>query len=421
MPRPTMRSFARLPLAAATALALAAAFLVSAPAAQAAPDDVRSRDYTGDGRTDILVVNEAGQLSIYAGDGNAGWTGAALVGPGWSGFTVVTPGDLDNDGRADIVAVSDDGRLYFYAGTGNGFVARVQIGHGWQNFTNVFSPGDFNGDGEPDIIATTASGEMYIYYGNGAGRTSGSDQIGFGWDVFTDVMPGGDVNGDGRADILARDAEGRLFAYYGREGTTMSARDQVGNGWGPFDRISSVGDFTGDGHTDVFAVHERSGEAWVYPGNGRSGFGSRILVGTDWREPTTSADASFSYERTWLRQSLNTLRAQRGVAPVARSAELDARAQAWAQHMAQTQNMYHTPGFSAQMSAAGWSYKSELIVRHGGGRNMATSAILTYMHNWWVASPNHYPWMISPNYTHVGHGYFMGPGGPYAVTVLGGR
>ncbi|MEE6295029.1 CAP domain-containing protein [Georgenia wangjunii] len=130
---------------------------------------------------------------------------------------------------------------------------------------------------------------------------------------------------------------------------------------------------------------------------------------------------TYSYERNWLFQAINALRADHGVAPVVRSAELDARAQAWAQHMAQTQSLYHTPNFSAQMDAAGWSRKSELIIRLRNGQNTPTSQILPYMHGWWVDSPNHYPWMIKPYYTHVGYGYFMGPAGPYAVTVLGGR
>lgn len=426
MPRSAMISLVRLPLAALTALALAAVLLVSAPAAHA-DTDVRTRDYNGDGRTDILTVSPNGLLGMYAGTGDGGRADSAQAGTGWTGFKVITPGDFDGDGRSDLVAVSPEGLLFFYAGTGDGFRTRVQIGHGWQNFTNIFSPGDFSGDGAADILATTASGELYIYFGTGTGRTNGSAQIGHGWHIFQDVMAGGDLDGDGRTDIIARDDAGRLWAYYGRGDTTMSGRSQIGQGWSEFSQLSTVGDFTGDGHTDLFAVHDPTGEAFVYPGNGRGGFGARISLGTDWREPgrptpaTIVPTADYTNERAALRQSLNNLRGQRGLAPVARSAELDARAQAWAQHMAQTQNLYHTPNFSAQMAAAGWSYKSELIVRNTGGRNMDTNALLTSMHNWWVNSPNHYPWMISPNYTHVGHGFYMGPGGPYAVTVLGGR
>ncbi|WP_164745217.1 FG-GAP-like repeat-containing protein [Georgenia faecalis] len=399
------------------AMTLLGALLV--PTSAHAATALTSRDYTGDGRTDVLTVSPSGQLGVYAGTGSTGVARSTLVGNGWTGYTPVRPGDFNGDGVADLLAVAPQGQLYFYAGRGGTFAGRVQIGHGWQDMTNVFSPGDFSGDGIADVLATAPGGELYLYPGNDAGRLTARTQIGHGWQVYTDVFDGGDLNGDGRADLLARDGDGRLFAYYGTGAGRMSSRVQVGNGWVPYTQVSSVGDLTGDGQSDVFAIHASTGQAYVYPGTGRGSFTARVALGTGWRAP--AKDARYAYERGRLFSSLNSLRASRGLAALTRSDELDARAQAWADHMAQTRVLVHSPNFRTEMTAAGWAYKSELIVRNTGGRSMTTDAILTYMHNWWVASPDHYPWMVSPNYTHVGHGYTMGSGGPYAVTVLGGR
>jgi hypothetical protein len=431
MPCPTRSAVARTAATATAVVGLVSAPLLAPDHAAAAPGaSVAASDYTSDGAADVLTVNDAGQLGLYAGDGRGGWRGSTLVGNGWSGYTVITPGDFTGDGRADVVGIPATGELYLYPGTGSGgFGGKVQIGQGWQGFREVFSPGDFDGDGHADIIGITATGDMRLYTGTGTGRVSGSSQIGHGWDIYTHVAAGGDFDGDGRADIFATDSAGRLYAYYNRGGNALSGRSQVGNGWAAYTQLRSVGDFTGDGATDLFAVDSRSGAAFVYPGTGRGSFaGGRLELGTDWQRPATSAPqqttpvtGDFTYERDQLYRKLSDLRASKGLRPLARSAELNARAQAWAKHMAETQNMYHTPNFRAEMTAAGWSYKSELVVRNTGGRRMDVDDVLTFMHDWWVASPNHYPWMVSPNYTHVGHGYYMGPGGPYAVTVLGGR
>lgn len=136
-------------------------------------------------------------------------------------------------------------------------------------------------------------------------------------------------------------------------------------------------------------------------------------------EPEPVVDAAVGTERGALVSLLNGYRAANGLHTLATDPHLDSLAQSWAQWMAANQTLQHNPDLRAQMGP-GWSTGSEIIVRHTGGAVMSPDAIVEYMHGWWRTSTIHNNNMLSPAFTHVGTGYSMGPGGPYAVHVFGG-
>ena len=133
------------------------------------------RDWNGDGKRDILARTSDGKLLMYRGNGHGGFllpTGQQ-IGSGWQGFTaLLAPRDWSGDGKSDILARDANGLLLMYRGNGRGgFVtgAAERIGSGWQIFDALFAGGDFSGDGKPDILARDANGLLFMYRGNGRG------------------------------------------------------------------------------------------------------------------------------------------------------------------------------------------------------------------------------------------------------------
>ena len=93
------------------------------------------RDLTGDGRSDVLAVKGNGQLFLYRGSGRGRFAGSgARIGVGWGGFDrLFSPRDFTGDGRSDVLAVKGNGELYLYRGSGRGGFAGsgARIGTGF--------------------------------------------------------------------------------------------------------------------------------------------------------------------------------------------------------------------------------------------------------------------------------------------------
>jgi hypothetical protein len=87
-----------------------------------------------------------------------------------------------------------------------------------------------------------------------------------------------DYNGDGTADVLARDKTGNLWLYPGNGTGGWLTPRLVGNGWNVMTAIVAPGDFTGDGNADVLA-RDTTGNLWLYPGNGTGGWLTPRIVG----------------------------------------------------------------------------------------------------------------------------------------------
>jgi len=133
-----------------------------------------------------------------------------------------------------------------------------------------------------------------------------------------------------------------------------------------------------------------------------------------------TASAGQGGERGSLASMVNNLRAQNGRNGLERDGTLDSVAQSWAEWMASNQTLQHNPNYRSQIGG-GWSSSGENIVRNTGARNWSSGDITSWMFNWWANSSVHRANMLDGGYTHVGVGYAMGNGGPYAVLVFGGR
>jgi len=182
----------------------------------------------------LLGVNCQGEMHSYSVKTFGGSASPIRrVGTGWSSFQVAAVGSLNGDGRHDVVAVNQAGLLMRYPFKGSGFSKPVQIGHGWMKIRIVPSA-DLTGDEKADLLAIMPDGVMYLYASKGGGRFAPKQKIGPGWSNL-DVASGADLNGDGRNDLVARKANGQLLYYQGLGKGRFAKPVQIGSGWGkPF-------------------------------------------------------------------------------------------------------------------------------------------------------------------------------------------
>ncbi|HEY7718667.1 MAG TPA: FG-GAP-like repeat-containing protein [Pedococcus sp.] len=244
-------------------------------------------DWTGDGRPDVVGVDAAGNMYLHRGNGRGGFSGSrSKVGHGWNAFRVVTAGrGPDEVGLLPRMhATHYDGSLWEYRGDeAGGFETRFVTSRGWERFAKVLTPGDLNGDLWTDVLAINDRGDLYLYrYKGNVEFYHPGVKVGSGWQGFRSVFATGDVTGDDRADIMAVSADGTLWLYPGNGRGGFGARRKAGSGWGGFTTVFSPGDFDGDRRNDVLAASP-SGSLRLYRGNGRGGWiGGGTRIGSGW-------------------------------------------------------------------------------------------------------------------------------------------
>jgi Peptidase family M23/Tachylectin/FG-GAP-like repeat len=230
-------------------------------------DGERVSDFSGDGFSDVLGVNAAGDLMYYPNNGIAvSDSTAQRIGQGWSGFSQVMSADFSGDGAADVLGVNAAGNLMYYPN--NGFAisdtTARQLHTGWGSYPHV-TAGDFSGDGAADIIVVEPDGDLMYYPNNGfAISDTTARKIGQGWANYRHVMAA-DFSGDGYADILGVTSDGRLL-YYPNNNLAIPSSVQLGTGWASFTHVFAS-DFSGDDHADILAVNA-AGDLMYYPNNG---------------------------------------------------------------------------------------------------------------------------------------------------------
>lgn len=250
----------------------------SAPAAQ-----YGSADFTGDTKTDLLIIAGNGDLRLRAGDGAGGFRGATTVSSSWGDQRRhVTHADFNGDRKGDILAARSNGSFEFYAGNGAGGFRSpvVSPGTGWYDMLHIASGADYTSDGKQDVLGVSAAGTLTIYRGDGRGGFAAPNQtIGGGWQGFH-FLVGGDFDNDGRGDIVAVADDGALFFYPGAI-SGFGPRRAVGEGWQEYTALTGGVDYNGDGVADLIA-RSPAGALYLYPGVGNGAFKARILVGSGW-------------------------------------------------------------------------------------------------------------------------------------------
>jgi V8-like Glu-specific endopeptidase len=230
--------------------------------------DVVNLDWSGDGHSDLMARNGAGDLVEVDGsglgtDGYGGIMSWDTIGTGWQIYNkLFRVTNWSGDGNPAIMGRDSSGRLFQYKGNGaDGFNGgRIQVGSSWNGYTDIMVTNNWTGNGLPNLMGRTSTGDLFLYTSDGHGGWLNNGigiKIGTGWNGFNTVLTPGTWAGDGHQALIGRTAAGDLMLYKsdGHGGWMNNGSGvKIGSSWGGFKIFMSPGDWNGDRQVDLLGI-----------------------------------------------------------------------------------------------------------------------------------------------------------------------
>jgi hypothetical protein len=274
-------------------------------------------DVNGDGRPDLLVLNNNGEsgsgdgsVGVLLGTANGSFRQAGIYDAGGVYSIGMAVGDVNSDGKPDLVVASwvcpgNSMCMGVLLGNGNGTFKPAVLYPlvGRQSFSGpgLFIPvmiADINGDGMPDLVAVSQTDQNYgdglvgVLLGNGDGtfKPVVTYDTG-GFSSFSAILQ--DLNGDGKPDVVVLNCGPHGSTDCSHNGTIGVL---IGNGDGTFQEVKTydsgglggttalvVADVNGDGKPDILVGNSCPGNCTV---NGS--FGVLLGKGDGTFQPTVT-------------------------------------------------------------------------------------------------------------------------------------
>ncbi|MGA2497783.1 MAG: FG-GAP-like repeat-containing protein, partial [Tepidisphaeraceae bacterium] len=242
------------------------------------PMAVVTGDLTGDGRIDMVSVDQSGNISTFINRGSTTFQRARRTNVGGLGPVDLALGDVNGDGKLDVVTANSlSGNVSVLFGNGDGTFAHPRLYKVFNDPTAI-RLGDVNGDGKLDIIVTNTATHKMSYLLNKGNGTFGA--------VKSFRIPGvspiafdmADLNGDGKLDLVAVNNT-----------RSLSLDVMLGNGNGTFQTSKSyrvglpatsvrIADVDNDGILDIVASNATSKFVSVLLGKGGGLFNTRSRI-----------------------------------------------------------------------------------------------------------------------------------------------
>jgi len=173
------------------------------------PESIAAGDFNGNGRLDIAVGDDEGDVEIWTNEGGTSFAETATysLNGGLLHIDKIRAGSINGDGVMDLAAISSNtAYLLWNDGKGNFTTTTLNVYPGVQDL-NV---ADLNQDGMDDVIVSYAcdsSGSetcqgIDVWYGQGDEKTFYRHAV-TAYNVTLNQVWGVDVNGDGIGDLVA--------------------------------------------------------------------------------------------------------------------------------------------------------------------------------------------------------------------------
>jgi VCBS repeat protein len=195
------------------------------PFSQASATTITPADLNRDGHTDLVVPHrDGGQSYGYLNDGKGGFAAGRTVpfGPKDATIRMAEVADLDGDGRLDIVVIDERRGAGVYFGRSDGGFSEVLPLNDGKVTPYALAVADLNRDGAPDIVVGNVEAPTTIYYNEVASGPPASRND----KRFTRVHAGdsrgavygfaiADLDGDGWVDIAVARSEAPNLVMFG--------------------------------------------------------------------------------------------------------------------------------------------------------------------------------------------------------------
>ena len=236
------------------------------------PYDVAIGDLDGDGKTDMIVSNAGGTVSVFRNTSVAGTISSASFSTNVDFATMPSPrgvaiGDLDGDGKLDFaVANASDNTVSVYRNTSttgsinsSSFAPKVDFATG--NYSYFVAIADFDLDGKPDLVVTNGNSNTVSVLRNKSNigeinLSSFETQIEFATGLTPFHVAATDLDDDNRPDIVVTNLNSSSISVLHNttsagiiNSNSFAPKVNFATGVSPFG--IAIADFDGDEKSDL--------------------------------------------------------------------------------------------------------------------------------------------------------------------------
>ncbi|GAA3844175.1 hypothetical protein GCM10022403_090120 [Streptomyces coacervatus] len=180
-----------------------------------------SGDYSGDGKTDLIVIWSDGEVTLYTGDGNGGFSGEHRIAKSstWTHAKTIAGGDFNGNDASDLMVVWSDGEVTLYTGNGSGgFAKETQMAKPsstWKDAIQITAGRYSDNQWTDDLMVRWVDGETTLYTdvdGRGFLHEHKLQPPNDTWRNAT-ILAAGNFTGGANWDVIVRWSDGELTLY----------------------------------------------------------------------------------------------------------------------------------------------------------------------------------------------------------------